>query len=254
LTGKEIGISGPTFSKGKEVIERMNTEEDETRKWFFEEVMNNDSVEAAHRLSKKPSLFVDKVKEIKEMTKKPTTKIINELEKKEYFESKKFDPPSNESKYVDNIDHVLNNSIDLIIYEGNNYEDLIKVMPKLKTDSYIFLVMNSLSIGRLRVLKEHIKIKGKIVNIWKNMNMTDKNFLYNKKHNDIIYCKKSNGTERPLFGDYPDVHFSNTPESIYSFIIETATIEGMNVLDITGNVNLESVCLKMKRNYILLKK
>jgi FtsZ-interacting cell division protein YlmF len=253
LTGKEIGISGPTFSKGKEVVKRIDTEEDESVKWFFQDVMNNDSVEAAYNLSKKPKEFVDKVKETKNIINKPTTKIINELEKKEYFESRKFDPPSSESKYVESVDDILKFSIDVIIYEGNKYEDLVKIMDRLKPDSYIFIFHDNMSLSKLNPLSEYIKIRGRIINIWKNMEISTNNYSYNKKHSIIYHAKKKDGKDRPLIGDYPDVHFSSTPESIYSFILETASIEGMNVLDITGNVNLESVCLKMKRNYILLK-
>jgi hypothetical protein len=253
LAGKDRGISGPTVIKGLEVLERIDTEKDEANKWFFQDVMNNDSVETAHRLSKKPSLFVDKVKDIKKMTNKPTTKIINELEKKEYFESRKFDPPSSESKYVESVDDILKFSIDVIIYEGNKYEDLVKIMDRLKPDSYIFIFHDNMSLSKLNPLSEYIKIRGRIINIWKNMEISTNNYSYNKKHSIIYHAKKKDGKDRPLIGDYPDVHFSSTPESIYSFILETASIEGMNVLDITGNVNLESVCLKMKRNYILLK-
>jgi len=82
IVAEKIGMSERQYDKARQVVQRLDQEQDAATKWLFEETLNT-SVDAASKLIDKSDEFLQKVIEKTEGDVKKVTPVIRELERAE---------------------------------------------------------------------------------------------------------------------------------------------------------------------------
>lgn len=100
IVGERIGMSGRSFERGTKVADRIEAENNEIFKWFFQDLLDN-NITTAEKLVKKPDSFIERVIEKSEGDVTKVSGIIKDLELKEHQKDFILPPGKYQVVYID---------------------------------------------------------------------------------------------------------------------------------------------------------